>query len=818
MDWQLKRVNRAVKIKKLLKDVLIGEEIDGKGGFANLLKIKNSYYGLAIDQIFDEINDDPSVTSHSYDELSNFLYTFFNRYLSESGSVYYCNTPHWQNIYEKVYSATADVSLFWKTNMLYYVKSDVNYENVELKLSEQNKYYRVKIDLDDLAQKSSNELSNLVVSFDRKTVDNIYILKAEKSTRGRKTKLEDISKNSGLPIEVVKKAISHFTKQARVDYFINKDARTFLTEQLDMFLYQNLMDTKNIFQQERLNQYKNIKKYALKIIDAISKFEDELTLIWNKPKFVKGSDYVISLDRLTAEVCDDIQGSHGFDRQVQEWLEFGMIDEEEIDNFNLKEKKRAGAKLPIDTCYFSDVKCLILKSLGNLSEKIDGTLISSENYQALNTLKIKYGNKVDLIYLDPPFNTGKDFSYIDKFQDSTWLTLMNDRLMFAPTYLKENGSMWLHLDENANLYGKHLIENYFNDITEIIFDTNATKDEEADLFGYKSFGDNFQLKHQTLFYGRNEESYKFNKLWKPNRNTTNLNIGWLDLISKPKSGKKANKISDNNYYIEKWIDGSLEYVEINISDEKIFPVGDIWNDIFSFTQSEMRVSESFSFTSSQKPENLLRRIIQSSTDKGDLVLDYFLGIGTSIATAHKLNRKWIGVEMGDYISDWYFDGETKKLGVKGRMKYVLYGDQVIAKLNRRPHLSKDINWCGGGIFKYYSLEQYEETLKNSSYREAQFGRADQIDYLFNSSEKLTNLISVEDNKIVFNENILKGIDLAETISLLNGMDISYIDTEKTVLTSDNKSLEILHNVNNMSNAEKYNLLEILGPCIWWETK
>ena len=57
MDWQLKRVNRAVKIKKLLKDVLIGEEIDGKGGFANLLKIKNSYYGLAIDQIFDEIND-----------------------------------------------------------------------------------------------------------------------------------------------------------------------------------------------------------------------------------------------------------------------------------------------------------------------------------------------------------------------------------------------------------------------------------------------------------------------------------------------------------------------------------------------------------------------------------------------------------------------------------------------------------------------------------------------------------------------------------------------------------------------------------------
>ena len=218
-------------------------------------------------------------------------------------------------------------------------------------------------------------------------------------------------------------------------------------------------------------------------------------------------------------------------------------------------------------------------------------------------------------------------------------TVLELSLIHISTMLKENGSMWLHLDENANVYGKKLIENYFNDITEIIFDTNATKDEEADLFGYKSFGDNFQLKHQTLYYARNEESYKFNKLWKPNRNMTQLNIGWLDLISVPKDGKKAKKIKDNNYYIEKWIDGSLVFEEIDISDEKIFPVGDIWNDIFSFTQSEMRVSESFSFTSSQKPENLLRRIIQSSTNQGDLVLDYFLGIGTTIAVTHKLNKK-----------------------------------------------------------------------------------------------------------------------------------------------------------------------------------
>ena len=804
------------KIKSLLKDTLIGEKVEGKGGFANLLKIKNEYYNFALDNIFEEIKLDLSISSDSYEELSNLLFSFFDRYLSDSGSVYFCNTPNWQNIYEKVYSANEDVSLFWKTNMLYYVKSDTNYTNTEIRISESNQEYKVRILVDNLEGKSSNELDKLVFSFDQKTSDGIYLFRIEKSERGRKTKLNDIVRESGLPVEVVKKAISNFMKQSRIDYFINKDVKSFLVEQLDMFLYQYFLDEENIFEQKRLNQFKNIKKYALKIIKVISEFEDELTLIWNKPKFVKKSDYVISLNNLDSKTCEEIENSSGYEYQLKEWIKFGFLSDEDVSEFNLNQKRIDGEKLPIDTRFFREIKYRILKSLGDISEKIDGELISSENYQALNTLKTKYGNGVDLIYIDPPFNTGKDFSYIDKFQDSTWLTLMNDRLKFAPTMLKENGSMWLHLDENANVYGKKLIENYFNDITEIIFDTNATKDEEADLFGYKSFGDNFQLKHQTLYYARNEESYKFNKLWKPNRNMTQLNIGWLDLISVPKDGKKAKKIKDNNYYIEKWIDGSLVFEEIDISDEKIFPVGDIWNDIFSFTQSEMRVSESFSFTSSQKPENLLRRIIQSSTNQGDLVLDYFLGIGTTIAVAHKLNRKWIGIEMGDHISDWYFDGEEEKLGVKGRMKYVLYGDQSISKLNRRPHLSKDIDWRGGGIFKYYSLEQYEETLKNSSYIQINLEQTKNINYLFNASEKMTNLISVDGDNIIFDMDKLEEIDLPETIALLKGMKLTYIDEEKTILKSNNKTLEIPHDINSLKNEEKSKLLEILSPCIWWE--
>ena len=229
------------------------------------------------------------------------------------------------------------------------------------------------------------------------------------------------------------------------------------------------------------------------------------------------------------------------------------------------------------------------------------------------------------------------------------------------------------------------------------FNTNSTKDEEADLFGYKSFGDSFQLKHQTLFYCRNDKYY-FRKLWKPNRNTTHLNISWLDLISF-QNISSPKKITDFDFKVEKWNKEQLELVDIEI-DEKIFPIGDIWNDIFSFTQSEMRVSESFSFTSSQKPENLLRRIIQSSSEEKSMIMDYFLGIGTTIAVAHKLNRKWIGVEMGEHFNEFYDTKDGKKLGVLGRMKWVLFGDKsmTLPEMKRRPHLSKDINWNGGGFF------------------------------------------------------------------------------------------------------------------------
>ena len=466
-----------------------------------------------------------------------------------------------------------------------------------------------------------------------------------------------------------------------------------------------------------------VREIGEDIIEFLTQIEDFQKRLWEKKRFVLSTDYVITLDKIKeyageeflSNLIDTILKN---EKQLKEWeeLDFGKMEKEE-DLYLRKDLIDAEyKKLPLDTKYFSeDFKEQLLENLTknhNLDDILDGLLIKSENWQALNTILAKYKEQVQTIYIDPPFNTGDDFLYKDNFQNSTWLSLISDRIALINKLLKDNGTFYLHLDENSNYYGKILLNNLkFDNIQEIIYNTNATKDEEADLFAYKSFGSRFVLKHNTIFYCFNNNSY-FNKLWKPNRNKTVLNIGWLDLLSSPHKNN-PNNISDLDFYIEKYDNlGNFNYEKIAIN-EKIYPIGDLWTDIFSFTQSEMRTSENLSFLT-QKPENLMRRIIQTSSQQRDLIMDFFAGSGTTLAVAQKLNRKWIGIEIGDYFYENYYDNGIKKLGILGRLKNVLYGDKRFSAIDkhRLSHLSNDINWNGRGFFKYQVLEQYEDTLDN----------------------------------------------------------------------------------------------------------
>ena len=331
--------------------------------------------------------------------------------------------------------------------------------------------------------------------------------------------------------------------------------------------------------------------------------------------------------------------------------------------------------LPLDTKHFSKaIKYKILSSFKDIESTLNGELIKSDNFQALNTLLPKYQNKVDLIYIDPPFNTGSDFEYKDKFQDSTWLTLMENRLELAKEFLSDRGSFYLHLDYNANYLGKELLNDIFgkqNFINEIIWNYRGTTNTNI----------KFAPKHDTIYlYGYENHIFNFDDVRIPYEDDNKF--------SKDENGKYYMMWEKDQFYYPPQKFENNEWILLGKSQY------DVWNDIPSMATAH---GAEFLNFSTQKQEKLLQRIIKASSNENSIIFDYHLGSGTTIATAHKLGRKWLGVEMGEHFYKVIIP----------RMKKVIGGFVS--------GISKEVEFKGGGAFRYYELESYEESLENCEY-------------------------------------------------------------------------------------------------------
>ena len=467
-------MTKETKFYKALQDIFIGAEIEGEGGFINLMRIKAGYYSQIEKLLKEDINKAVVKYPLFREELFDKLHSFFSRYFTESGSIYFNSTPFHNNIYEKVYTDEKDVILFWKTQMLYYVKTDRIFRSMPVEFDGLKFYF----DASQMENKKANEKRALYFEIKQVREDETVVFTVKYSERGTKTKSDEIlkdlkKKNIKITEELLEKAFRIFEKQSEVDFFINKNANAFLQEQFKLWSYQYFWEGAKEWSGDRVNQLQILKSIAFKVIDFISQFEDELVKIWNKPKFARKSNYVITLDRITdKKIVEKILKHTGFKDQIKEWQELGIVG----DKFKAKDiEDEKYEHLPIDTKYFKDLEFEILSLFDDLDNQLDGWLIKSENYQALNTILPKFREKVQAAYIDPPFNTGEDFPYVDRFQDSSWLSLMKDRINLGISLLKKDGSFWLHLDDNANVFGKELIKDKFSQISEIIFDNECHK-------------------------------------------------------------------------------------------------------------------------------------------------------------------------------------------------------------------------------------------------------------------------------------------------------------------------------------------------------
>lgn len=816
-------MTREQKFFDALKDVFVGAKIEGESGFINLMRIKSRYYS---EYVFPKLQQDIDQAIEPFpvfrEELFDKLYEFFHRYFTESGSIYFRYTPLHQNVYEKVYTEDRDVMLFWKTHMLYYVKTDRLYQSMQVELDEQ----KLSFDVSILQHKKANEKRALVYAFREKLKDGTLVFEVTYSERGRKTRVDEILREirregSNVSRGILDRWFRIFEKQSGVDYFVNKDAKAFLQEQYDLWAYQYIFKGESQWTQQRIRQLQVLRELAFRIIDFISQFEDELVKIWTKPRFVLNSCYVVTVDRISKrrpDLVEKLVDHKGFADQVREWLDLGLVrndfDPESFLTSNSGQKQAAKAYrfLPVDTKHFKDLELQILAEFENLDRELDGWLISSENYQALNTVLNKFRGTVDTIYIDPPFNleTEGDFYYTVKYKDSTWVSLLENRIRLARELLSDIGGIYVRCDHNGNMLVRMLMDELFGEDrfgNEIVI--NRFRRQLADLT-------RFNIGTDSLFYYTKSSDPHFVTIYRKRICSfcgQEIQPQWRGMSS-PGLRRPPERVIEGRELLpprgRHWtfaqarIDEMTREGRIRVNEGPSYtdldgnrvrgipeylqteetPIDSVWTDLKGYVFGAKFPTEN--------PEELVKRVIDVSSPSGGMVMDFFLGSGTTTATAHKLGRKWIGVELPDNFRDFALP----------RMKRVLAGDAS--------GISSEVSWSGGGFFKYFELEQYEDTLRRAHYEEADLFTDPYKDpyseYIFMRDLKLLEALEATDkegNVKVDLGKLFSDIDLPETLSNVLGKWISRIEPDSV----------------EFEDGEKVDTANLdwkrIKPLIWW---
>lgn len=369
-------------------------------------------------------------------------------------------------------------------------------------------------------------------------------------------------------------------------------------------------------------------------------------------------------------------------------------------------------------------------------------IIKGNNLLALHSLEKVYKGKIKLIYIDPPYNTGNDgFKYNDSFNHSTWLTFMKNRLQVARELLRDDGCIFVQCDDNEQAYLKVLMdeifgrENFVNTIIMKTINPNGIKTSHAKstilkvkeqilVFKKKRMEFNPQFapaetydNYYNLFIEGDLNDIKNCNVIKLEEKIKQLNILEKDLKNekfksfiienadrifqtkfdqrvqnneKYKDGKLYVYEENPNYWVYKKRFGlklSKTVKEIFGRKELSILLGDVWDD---FKLNNLYLEGDVDFSNAKKPEFLLSRILDLTTDPNDIVLDFHLGSGTTCAVAHKMGRRYIGIEQMDYIENISIE----------RMKKVIAGEQG--------GISKAVKWKGGGSFIYMEIKKQNE--------------------------------------------------------------------------------------------------------------
>lgn len=373
---------------------------------------------------------------------------------------------------------------------------------------------------------------------------------------------------------------------------------------------------------------------------------------------------------------------------------------------------------------FKDKNSIEDKTIG------DNLIIQGDNKVVLNSIKEFYG-KVKCIYIDPPYNNGENYHHYNDRDHEDWLEEITTTLKLLKPYLSEDGSIWISIDDNEMHYLKIAADKVFgrsNFITTIIWQQRTSRENRS------VFSNNHEY---ILVYAINPIEFK------KTRNLTPLTQDILDRYKNPDNDSRGNwqsvsvnvqdghavksqfytviapngkkhlppngrcwiynevrmkqEIANNNIWFGSDGNGVPRVKKFLNGNSKGLTPETLWLADFAGTNklAKKHLLELFpteKLFDTPKPEQLIQRIINIATNPGDMIMDCYLGSGSTISTAHKLNRKYIGIEKGNHIVDLVVE----------RMKLVVNGENG--------GISKSINWQGGGSFSFYNFQKNNEKI------------------------------------------------------------------------------------------------------------
>ncbi|MFP6136496.1 DNA methyltransferase [Helicobacter pylori] len=511
--------------------------------------------------------------------------------------------------------------------------------------------------------------------------------------------------------------IHHFTKERLVTLILQHDEKllTFMLE------HENANDYKNAFFKTIANTLVFNEKALLECLEikelekSFTRFKNKIGL-YSQGGLIKSSELVV----LNFPFKDNVLLGNAKDNSAKsnELFYHEILHKKEIDTLLCKKA----------LCHFEMHGEGDLQSA--LKDKNTNYLIKGNNLIALHSLKKKFAKQVKCIYIDPPYNTGNDsFNYNDNFNHSSWLVFMKNRLEAAREFLSDDGVIFVQCDDNEQAYLKVLMDEIFgrdNFVNTIIWEKKYSPQNDA-----KWFSDNHDF---ILLYAKDKGIWRPNLLprtsemnaryknldndergaWKPSDCLVKTYMASYDYPITTPSGKivtppkgrcwmtsKENfqkLVDDNRIYFGRNGDNVpslkrfLSEVKQGTTPLTIWKYTEVGHNQDA-TKQLLALFNNVKLFDTPKPEALLQRILEISTKENDLVLDFFAGSGTTCAVAHKMKRRYIGIEQMDYI-------ETI---TKERLKKVIEGEQG--------GISKKCGFKGGGSFVYAEIKEVNLEVK-----------------------------------------------------------------------------------------------------------